>query len=132
MELDDPFPLHLFTKTVRESILDEFSGRNPSARDILSIPEHEWLKVPGMGPKTLTRMYEIIVPSGTRRENGGGNGGERWTDTELRVKFHRLADQHENIQRELAEMRPELSMIARELRLRVSRASGKYPRDHDC
>jgi hypothetical protein len=132
MELDDPFPLHLFTKTVREAILGEFSGRNPSAREVLSIPEHEWLKVPGMGPKVLARIYEIIVPSGIRTENGDGNGGERWTDTELRIKVDRLADQHESLQRELAEMRPELSKIARELRLRVSRASGKYPRDHDC
>jgi hypothetical protein len=125
MKLDDPFPLHLLTKTVQESILGEFSGRNPTAREILSIPEFEWLKVPGMGPKTLTRVYEIIVPSDAREMNRGGTGGERWSDTELRVKFHRLADRHENIQRELAEMRPELSRIARELRLRVNRAPGR-------
>lgn len=114
MDLDDPFPIHLFPKTARESILEEFSGRHPSVREVISITDQDWLSAPGFGPILLARMRRIALQHGADNECVA----EHWTNAELQTKFQHIADQHEHIQRELAELRPELSMIAAVLRRR--------------
>ncbi len=126
MTLDDPFPLQLFPRSVRDAIVAEFSGRNPTIRDVLSIPERQWLTVPGIGPITLTKMLRATGLPGMR----GDRSAARWTDAQLRYKFDRLRFQKMLLRRELEELQPELAVIEEELRQRgidpcdVSRRTG--------
>jgi hypothetical protein len=57
--LDDPFPIEIFSPKVRDAILAEFGGRCPTVRDVISIPDAEWLKVPGIGPATLAELRQV-------------------------------------------------------------------------
>jgi hypothetical protein len=59
MRLYDPFPLEKLPPRVRRVILAKFGGRCPSVRDVVSIPDADWLKLRGMGAKSLGRLWSV-------------------------------------------------------------------------
>lgn len=59
MSSDDPFPISAFPKPVQDAIFNEFDGRCPSIREIASISENHWMKMPGFGPKTIARLQSL-------------------------------------------------------------------------
>jgi hypothetical protein len=61
MQLDDPFPLDELSQPVRTAILGEFQGRHPTVRQVFSIPDWHWLRVPGIGPGTLMKLRHLAA-----------------------------------------------------------------------
>jgi len=114
MKLDDPFPIHHFSKSVRDSIQAEFLGRCPSIREILNIPDRYWLKVPGIGPATLLKIHRLVRLPGMLDSYSVGE----WTDAELLDEYDHLNVQHGQLRRELDDLRLRLKLIVTELRLR--------------
>lgn len=114
MKLSDPFPIQNFPNPVRESIKAEFRGRCPSVREVLSLPDHHWLKLPGIGPATLLKMYRAMH----LMEGFDGRSVTQWSDNELQHEYSFLSSRHGALQRESQALRLKLRLIEKELRLR--------------
>jgi hypothetical protein len=61
MQLDNPFPLDELSQPVRTAILGEFQGRRPTVQQVSSIPDRQWLRVPGIGPGTLMKLRHLAA-----------------------------------------------------------------------
>jgi hypothetical protein len=61
MQLDDPFPLEELSQFARTAILAEFQGRHPTVRQVSSIPDRQWLRVPGIGRGTLMKLRHLAA-----------------------------------------------------------------------
>jgi hypothetical protein len=105
LRLDDPFPLEELSPRVRQAILTEFGGRCPSIREVASIPDTLWLKLPGMGPKVVARMRSLT--RGARRKARLPSLAGR-TDSELQAMYDRLNDLRKAIDNQLKAVRAEL------------------------
>jgi hypothetical protein len=115
MLLDDPFPIERFSRRVREAILSEFSGRCPTVRDVIGIPDADWLKVPGIGPVTLAELRQITrnLPQKPQVRALAG-----WADAELIAERDRLQSELGSLRKEVLSRRSKLRAIMAELRLR--------------
>ena len=105
MRLDDPFPLDELSPRVRQAILTEFGGRCPSIREVASIPDTLWLKLPGMGPKVVARMRSLT--RGARRKARLPSLAGM-TDSELQAKYNRLINRKNAIDDQIRAVRAEL------------------------
>jgi hypothetical protein len=83
----DPFPLEKLPSPVRQGILDEFDGRCPSIRLVASIPDSHWLKLPGLGPKSLARMRSLTRDARRTVRTSSLAG---MTASELQAEYDRL------------------------------------------
>jgi len=63
MQLDEPFPLQLIPLRARKAVLQEFAERCPSINEVITIPDSDWLKKPGVGPAALRRIHSVIPAS---------------------------------------------------------------------
>jgi hypothetical protein len=106
--LDDPFPIEIFPPKVRDAILAEFGGRCPTVRDVIDIPDADWLKVPDIGPVALAKLRQVTRSLPLKPL---ARALAEWTDAELIAERDRL-------QSELGSLRKELRPITAELRLR--------------
>jgi hypothetical protein len=102
LRLDDPYPLEELSPRVRQAILTEFGGRCPSIREVASIPDTLWLKLPGMGPKVVARMRSLT--RGARRKARLSSLAGR-TDAELQAMYDRLINRKNAIDDQLKAVR---------------------------
>jgi len=108
MKLDDPFPINVFAKPVRDSIQAEFQGRCPTIREVLSIHDDYWLTLPGIGPTTLFKLRRAVqdqIRMIDRRPLA------KWKDQELQSQYDRLHC-------EISRLRHKVRLIEGELHLR--------------
>lgn len=105
MPTNEPFPLELFSKRVREAILAEFKGRHPTALQVDQVPDARWLGCPRIGPTILTRMRSV-----TRglRQRPWSSPLATLTDIELMGRVGLLQNELERIRGELRESTAEL------------------------
>jgi DNA repair protein RadC len=47
---------------LRNVLLTEFHGRIPTLREVTSICDQEWSKMPGMGRKNIEQLHRILCP----------------------------------------------------------------------
>ncbi|WP_040637961.1 hypothetical protein [Microvirga lotononidis] len=72
MDLDAPLQIDRCSPSLRNTILAEFHGRIPIVREVKSIPDEEWLKMPGIGQKKLEELHRILgSPTGEQASNKG-------------------------------------------------------------
>lgn len=104
MRLYDPFPVEKLPSRVRQVILAKFGGQCPSVREVVSISEAHWLKLPGMGPKSLGQLWSVAqnVQRNARIPPIAG-----MTETELQAEYDRLSDQRKAIDDQLKAVRAE-------------------------
>jgi hypothetical protein len=114
MRLYDPFPLEKLPLRVRRVIVAKFGGQCPSVRDVVSIPDAHWLKLPGMGPKSFGRLW--LVAQNVQR-NARISPLSGMTEAELQAEYDRLSDQRKAIDDKLKAVRTEF----------LSRLSTKQP-----
>ncbi|RDI60772.1 hypothetical protein DES45_102160 [Microvirga subterranea] len=108
MKLDDPFPISVFAKPVRDSIQAEFQGRCPTIREVLSIHDEYWLTLPGIGPTTLVKLRRAVQDQ------------IRLIDTRPLAKWKdgELLSQHGRLRGEVSRLRHKIRLIEGELQLR--------------
>ena len=107
MQLDDPFPLEELPVRIRQTILAEFEGRHPSIREVASLPDSHWLRLPGIGPRVLAWM-RALTRGARRKARLPSLAG--LTDAELQAEYDRLSDQRKAIDNQLKEVRAELRL----------------------
>ena len=105
MRLNDPFPLEKLPPRVRQAILTECGGHHPSIREVASIPDIHWLKLPGMGPRLVAWMRSLT--RGARRKARLPSLAGM-TETELQAKYDRLNIRKKAIDDQLKAVRAEL------------------------
>lgn len=108
MKLDDPFPISVFAKPVRDSIQAEFQGRCPTIREVLSIHDEYWLTLPGIGPTTLVKLRQAVQD---RIRLIDMRPLAKWKDQEL-------LSQHGRLRGEVSRLRQKIRLIEGELQLR--------------
>jgi hypothetical protein len=115
MQLDDPFPVERFPQKVRDAILVELGGRCPTVRDVLIMPDDEWLKVPGIGPVALAKLRQVTknLPQKPLARALAG-----WTDAELMAEHDRLLSELVRLRKEVLRRQSRLRTMTAELRLR--------------
>jgi hypothetical protein len=104
MRLYDPFPLEKLPPRVRLVILAKFGGRCPSVRDVVSIPDADWLNLRGMGAKSLGRLWSV-AQNVQRKARISPLAG--MTEAELQAEYDRLSDARKAIDDQLKAVRAE-------------------------
>jgi len=102
MRLYDPFPLEKLPLRLRRAVLAKFEGRCPSVGEVISIPDRGWLKVPGVGQKSLGQLWSVAqhVQQEARTIPLAG-----MTEAELQAEYDRLSDQRKGIDDQLKAVR---------------------------
>jgi len=105
MTSDVPFPIGWFPRSAREAILNEFDGRCPTVREVISLPDGYWLSVPNIGFCTLSRMRAVA-------NSAVGPGDKRplaaKTLAELQATYQHLIGTMRDLQRDVEEIRIEI------------------------
>jgi hypothetical protein len=99
------FPIGWFSRPAREAILNEFCGRCPTVREVLSLPDGYWLSVPNIGFSTLSRMR---VVANSASETGDKRPLAAKTLTELQATYQHLLGTMKGLQRDVEEIRIEI------------------------
>ncbi len=107
MRLDDPFPLEELPPPAREVVLTKFGGRHPSIREVASIPDTQWLELPGMGPRFLAWIRTLTRGARRKAQIPSWAG---MTDSELQAEHDRLNEQKQAITDQLKAIRAELRL----------------------
>ncbi len=113
MKAYDPFPIERLPPRARSAILAEFEGRCPSIGEVASVPDAEWLQLPGIGPAVLMAMHRI-----RQQASGGASTRTRRTDAELLGERDRLQRETSSLRATLYLHEHQLRTIMAELRAR--------------
>jgi hypothetical protein len=105
LQLDDPFPLEELPPRVREIILTEFGGLHPTIREVAGVPDTQWLKLSGMGPRLVALMRSLTRGARRKAEFPSLAG---MTDSELRAEYDRLNGQKKAITDQIRAIKAEL------------------------
>lgn len=113
MKAHQPFPIDRLPPRARSAILEEFDGRCPSIGEVASVPDAEWLKLPGIGPAVLMTMHRIRY-----QVSQGASARTRRTDAELLAERDRLQGETSSLRAALHFHEHQLRTITAELRAR--------------
>ena len=121
MQLSDPFPVEELPKLVKETILAEFQGRQPTVLEVASVPDAHWLTLPAMGPARLAHLRSLVQGICDQLQPSAQT---RRTLDELLAQHHQLVTEQDLLKRQLRELSDHLRANRAELRMRgiVSRA----------
>jgi len=108
MKLNDPFPISVFAKPVRDSIQAEFQGRCPSLREVLSLHDAYGLML--SRDRTDDGFQAASHHAGPDQNDRYAPAG-KWKDPEL-------LSQDDRLRSEVSRIRHKEGLIESELRLR--------------
>jgi hypothetical protein len=109
MGLDEPFPIQVFSRPIRETILGEFGGRCPSVREVMRIPDAHWRKLPGFGSAKV-RKLRLVTENLLRQADHLA----KLPDPDLLAEYRRTVEEL----RRLGSLQSKLRVIEVELHLR--------------
>jgi hypothetical protein len=115
MQLSDPFPVEDLPRPVRETILAEFAGRQPTVMEVASIPDAHWLKLPAMGPTRLAQLRSLTQGICDQLQPPALTG---MSVEELLAQHHQLVAQQDLLKEQLRELRDKHRATKAELWMR--------------